>query len=302
MSRHLYGAIAERSRNQLGLIHRDQVLELGIGEKRLERLVRAGALERIEPSVLRVGGAPVSWEQLLLAGQLGLGPEAVVSHRAAAALWELDGIRPGHVEFTVPRGQRNRVAVGQVHSSLSLEAADVATLRPHRLTSVARTIVDIANGLTIRRLEAVVDGACRDRLTTEHELDERITALRRPRRSKLRTVLGHDGGTGRPHTWLERETLALFERADGPVPRMQVELTAGGQVARVDGCFDEHRLVVEVAGHRTHSTRRQRQADNERRLRLEQAGYRVLEFTYEDVTERPQYVLDVVYARLAVAH
>jgi very-short-patch-repair endonuclease len=83
---------------------------------------------------------------------------------------------------------------------------------------------------------------------------------------------------------------------------MQTVLDADGRVARVDGYFEQERVVAEVAGHRTHSTRRDRQADAERRLRLELAGHRVLEFTYEDVTERPGYVVDATLARLRVDH
>jgi hypothetical protein len=302
MVRHLHGSIAERARTQLGLITRTQVLELGCGEHRLRHLVKVGALEPVEPGVLRVGGAPTTWKQQLLAGLLGLGPASHVSHMSAAALWKLDGISPTAVEFVVPRGHRNRLAVGRVHSSLSLEPDDLAVRDQLRLTSPTRTIIDAAPRLALRQLEGVVDAACRDRLTDEGQLFERLVSLRRPGRSKLLRVLGADEATGRPHTWLERELLRVLRSAGAPLPEMQTELLADGRTARVDGLYERQRLVVEVAGHRTHSTRRQRQADNERRLRLEQRGYRVLEFTYEDVTQRPEYVVQTILDRLAVPH
>jgi very-short-patch-repair endonuclease len=302
MVRHLHGAIAERSRTQLGLITRAQVLELGCTEHRLWHLLDIGALERIEPGVFRIGGAPVSWRQRLLAGLLGLGPDAHISHLAAAALWHLDGVTTDEAEFVVPRGNRNRTSVGRVHSSLSLEPDDLDVREHFRVTSVTRTIIDCAPRLSLRQLEAIVDSACRDRLTDEARLYERLVGLRRPGRSKLLLVLGADSATGRPHTWLERQLLTVLRSARAPLPRMQTELTTGGRLARVDAFYDAQRLIVEVAGHRTHSTRRQRQADNERRHRLEMSGCRVLEFTYEDVTQRPSYVVDTIVARLAVSH
>jgi very-short-patch-repair endonuclease len=302
MDRHLIGAIAERSRTQLGLLHRDHVLELGGTRHQVRHLVDTGALERAEPGVLRVAGAPITWEQRLLAGVLGLGVDAVVSHVAAAALWGLDGVRPGAVEFTVPRGNRNRLSVGTVHSSLLLDPIDLGRCGMFPVTTPARTIIDSAARFTVRQLEGIVDAACRDRLTNESALLARLADLRRPGRSKLLCVLGADVQSGRPHTWLERELLSVCKRGGINELRMQTELTAEGRVARVDGFLDAAKLVIEVAGHRTHSTRRQRQADNERRLRLEQEGYRVLEFTYEDVTQRPDYVVDTVLARLAVSH
>lgn len=302
MVRHLIGAIAERSRSQLGLLHHHQALELGGTPHQIRHLVEIGALERIEPGVLRLSGAPISWEQQLLAGLLGLGPDASVSHAAAAALWGIDGVRPGAVEFTVPRSNRNRISVGRVHSTLLVEPVDFTDHGRFRVTSPARTLIDSASRFTLRQLEGMVDSACRDRLITEAELVERIRELRRPGRSKLLAVLGADAQSGRPHTWLERELVTQCRRAGIQGMTMQTEVTAEGRLARVDGMLEAHRLVVEVAGHRTHSTRRQRQADNERRLRLEQQGYRVLEFTYEDVTQRPGYVTGTILARIAVQH
>jgi very-short-patch-repair endonuclease len=73
---------------------------------------------------------------------------------------------------------------------------------------------------------------------------------------------------------------------------------AGGGIARVDLFWDDARLAVELAGHRTHSTRRQRQSDPERAARLGLEGWTVVEFTYEDVVERPDYVVDIVRAYL----
>ena len=48
---------------------------------------------------------------------------------------------------------------------------------------------------------------------------------------------------------------------------------------RVDNIWEEVRVIAEVSGHRTHSTRWAHQADAERRARLEVAGWTVREFT-----------------------
>ena len=87
MARHLHGTIAERSRSQLGLITHDQILELGFTPRQVRHAISAGTLERVEPGVLRIAGSPITWEQKLHAGLLGLGPASLVSHIAAAAIW-----------------------------------------------------------------------------------------------------------------------------------------------------------------------------------------------------------------------
>jgi len=56
-----------------------------------------------------------------------------------------------------------------------------------------------------------------------------------------------------------------------------------------------------VAGHATHSTRRDRQRDAERAARLRLAGWRLVEFTYEDVVERPGYVAGMIRSHLDLA-
>jgi very-short-patch-repair endonuclease len=73
---------------------------------------------------------------------------------------------------------------------------------------------------------------------------------------------------------------------------------AGGGIARVDLLWAEARLVVELDGHGSHATRRRRQSDAERAARLGLAGWHVLSFTYEDVTERPNYVIGMIRSYL----
>ena len=61
-------------------------------------------------------------------------------------------------------------------------------------------------------------------------------------------------------------------------------------LARVDAYFPGG-LVVEVSGHGTHSTRRQRQIDAQRHTELTLRGLRVITFTYEDIRDRPAWVI-----------
>jgi very-short-patch-repair endonuclease len=106
----------------------------------------------------------------------------------------------------------------------------------------------------------------------------------------LRQLLDRTEGRPLGDTWLAQEGL-----------RLQVKLrSAGGGIARVDLFWDEVRLVVELDGHGTHATRRDRQAGAERAARLGLDGWRVVPFTYEDVTERPNYVVAMIRAYLSV--
>jgi very-short-patch-repair endonuclease len=97
---------------------------------------------------------------------------------------------------------------------------------------------------------------------------------------------------------LERWTLALLREAGLPRPILQKTYRDGTRiVARVD--FQIGDLVIEVCGHGFHSTRRQLQADEQRRTELMRRGLRVVVFRYEDVRDRPGWVTAQLHALLS---
>lgn len=229
------------------------------------------------------------------------GDGAVVSHRAAAALWGFSGVDPGAIEVTVPRARRPRAVPGRVHRTIELGPADISERRRIPCTSAVRTFLDLAPLLDEAGLEAVLDAGERDGKLWRPRIRWRIDALRRdgvagrPGLAAVESLLDRTDGRPQGDSWLEQAAIRLIEEAGLPLPRVQVRRrTSGAGAARVDMWWDGPRLVVEVAGHRTHSTRRQRQSDGERAARLGLQGWQVVEFTYEDVVERPRYVVDTI--------
>jgi hypothetical protein len=303
MARDLDGTIAERSREMLGLLTLAQLDALGVSRQRRRTLQRTGVLLPAGGCVLRHAAVPESWQQRVLAAVLAAGPDAAASHMTAAALWRFDGIDRRPVpEVSVPHDRQPRAVPGTVHRCRDLVPADLDRQRPIPRTTPARTICDIAGHLDRPRLEAVLDHAERTALVWRPHLRWRLDALRRRGRAGL-PVLAEllDRTDGRPlgDSWLEQEAIRLIAHAGLPVPRVQVKLRrSGGGIARVDLFWDEAALVVELAGHGSHATRRRRQADAERAARLGLRGWQVVEFTYEDVVERPQYVVDMIRRHL----
>ena len=309
MARDLDGAIAELAPKALGLLTKRQLDELGMSRQQRRTLVAKGVLIPVGGGVMRHAACPPSWEQSVLAAVLAAGQGAVASHMSAAALWRFDGIPRSAIEVTVPRDRRPRAAPGRVHRSLDLGPADVEPRRRIPRTTAVRTILDIAGQLSERQLEAVLDGAERDGAIWRPQLRWRIGEFRSAGRPGLPAVVALlDRTDGRPlgDSWLEQEAIRLIVDAKLPVPRAQVKLRrrAGSSVktiARVDLFWDVAKLVAELAGHGTHATRRERQAGAERAARLGLAGWQVIEFTYEDVVERPRYVVDTIRAYVDLA-
>jgi very-short-patch-repair endonuclease len=266
--------------------------------------VANGVLVPVAGGVLRHAAWPPSWAQSALAAVLAAGEGAVASHLTAAALWRFDGIPQGPIEITVPPRRQPRAVPGAVHRTSDLVAADVDIRRLIPRTTPARTLVDIAGCVPSARLEEALDGAERDGLVWRPHLRWRLAALesqgrRGPR--QLRSLLDRTDGRPLGDSWLEQEALRLIWSSGLPVPRCQVRRRKrGGGIARVDLIWEEAGLIVELNGHGTHATRRRRQADAERAARLGLVGWRVVDFTYEDVTERPAYVIETIRQYLSV--
>lgn len=155
-------------------------------------------------------------------------------------------------------------------------------------------------GFDRREIENAIDSSIRLRLTSEHRLRSRVLADVRSGVNGSRLLLDALVDTG-GESRLERWFLRLCREAGLPRPRTQRVYRAGPRtVARVDAEFPGG-LIVEVAGHGTHSSRRQLQSDEQRRTELTLLGRRVITFTYDDVTFRPEWVSDRLRAALAMA-
>ncbi len=283
--------VADLAESQLGCATKAQAVACGLTHNQVHQRIRAGRWEWAGSRTFTFAGAPPSWEQQVMAGCLDLGPQAVVSHRSAAALHGFDGFVREPVEFTLPRAARNRGARWSVHTTTSLPLIDRVRVGIFPCTSAARTIVDLARHAREAELERAIDTAVRNGLTSPIFLRKRLAELRGPGRHGV-TVLDRLMLDSGGHTPLERAFLRMVRLAGMPTPTCQRRFTAHGRtVARVDFCFDPPRVVVEVSGQRGHSSPSERAKDARRRNELQSKGFVVLEFTYDDVVKRPRYVL-----------
>jgi very-short-patch-repair endonuclease len=278
--------------SQHGVISLDQAHACGLRRSQLRTAVANGVLVAEAPRVYAVGGAPTTVSRRQMAGLLCLGPEAALSHEAAARLHSFDRSLPEIVELTVPRCRRGVRTPFVVHTTKFLSRLDVVTVDGWRCTSATRTVIDLARlRIPTIRLEAAIDSAVRSGASAPLVLARRLEELRGRGRwgaPVLDTLLLDAGG----HTVLERRFLRLVRRAGLPRPTTQfVHRQDGRTVARVDFCFEAHGVVVEVSGQRGHSSPGERARDAHRRNELQDLGRRVFEYTFEDVTRRPHWVI-----------
>ena len=105
-----------------------------------------------------------------MAAVLACGPDAALSHRSAGALWRILPRWPPATEVTTPT-KRGHPGV-HVHRSTQ---ADATTHCGIRVTTPARTLVDLADVLTPERLTRALNEAQVQRLVTPAELTTLLT-------------------------------------------------------------------------------------------------------------------------------
>lgn len=283
--------LIRRAGPQHGLVTRADVAAVGLSTSGWCRRLGTGLWVRQVPNVYRSPAAAPSYDQRCLALLLSAQPDGTLSHRTAARVLGLDGFdkeRSLHVTI----GQRRRLLRPNavVHRSKTMATTDVVVVRGMRVTAGARTLCDLAGYCSMTQLEDAVDSAMRNRIVTESDLRRRLAELRGRGARKLDIVL--DGlPQGGLHTRLEREFLVVSRSAGLPDPIGQVVMRENSAfLARVDFFYDMLNLVVEVSGHRSHSTRSARANDAKRQRGLVRIGRRVVEFTSDEVFRQPLMV------------
>lgn len=257
------------------------------------------------PKTVRIGGAPCSWEQDVLAALIWAGAGAAISHRSAAALWGFDGCAPDVVELTSHRVLRSRMADGIVtHRYAALDADEITSLGPIRLTTPARTLLDLAAVVRPPRLEIALDSGLRRGLVTVEELHATLRRHARCGRRGIRpfrsALLERTPGYVPPNSGLERKLARLIAESRLPSPvREHPVMENGREVYRIDFAYPDHMLAIEADGWAYHSDRVAWSADQVRANVLTVRGWRVLRFTLYDVTQRPAWVIDSIAQALA---
>jgi hypothetical protein len=287
---------------QHSVISLHQLQLVGVSSSMRAKWQTSGLITRIGVRSFAIAGSPPTWMRTLTAAHLDLGGAGVLAGRSAARLMGLDDFHGDDIEQLVLRAERGRLPGGVLRStSRPIPSTDLQRIDGLLVVRAERLIVDAPLfGFSRAEIENAIDSSIRLRLTAEQRLRTRVIADHRSGINGSRMLLDalvDSGGESR----LERWFLRLCREAGLPRPVLQKTYRVDGRtVARVDAEFAGG-LVVEVAGHGTHSSRRQRQADEQRRTELTLLGKRVITFTYEDVRDRPGWVASRIAAALRLA-
>ncbi len=252
----------------------------------IQGLVAKGWLHRLHRGVYAVGHSRLTVRGRWMAAVLACGPDAVLSHRAAAALHELR-TAPGLIEVTA---LTNRAIPGiRCHRSRCLGRSDRTTIDGIPVTSVNRTLLDIAAQERPQRLRSILETVQRQERLRPRQLDELLAHSAGHRGvTPLRQALSalHDEAPW-TQSVLEQRFLELLRDAGLPEPRTNV--LVDGEL--VDCFWPEHNLVVELDSYGFHRGRRQFEQDRAKDTRHTLAGRRSARITQARVEHEPRTVL-----------
>ena len=278
----LTAALAER---QHGVVATWQLLALGLTHDDIGYRAQTGRLHRIHWGVYAVGHRNLTRQGHRMAAVLAYGPDAVLSHRSAAAHWGI-GQASYKIDVTTPKGRRSRKTFRAHAARLQSEDRTVHDGIP--VTTVARTIFDLAAQLSKDQLTYLVEEADRKQLLDLRKLDRAIA--RRPHAAgtkRLNEVLGAYRGPADTRSRLERDFRKLIAKAGLPEPQFNV-LVAG---LTVDVYWPQWKLVVELDGEPYHKTPSAFETDRIRDATLQKVDLRVLRVTGDRLDNTPGAVL-----------
>ncbi len=212
---------------------------------------------------------------------------AVASHLSAGWIWELLRYRPETIDVTAPTRRRAKRDF-RVHFS-ALASQDVAAESGIPVTSIARTMLDLAGMLRPASLEAVLE-------RSEERGVFDLTAI-----EDVRGRYAHHPGAGRLRealsvykddprvlrSRLERRFLGLVREAGLPLPATNFNVAG----LELDAYWEDERFAVELDVYETHGTRAAFERDRVRADDLLAIGVEMVRVTGPRLDREPQAVI-----------
>jgi len=276
----------------------------------IRTLVKRGELVRVAPGFYAsaaVAATAVSLQDgqraLAVAAALGgYGSSAAASHETAAWLHGLDLLgRPSTaVTLTRPPGAGSRTARPPVRLHTARLPADQVTARNGlKVTTIARTVIDVARMSSFLAGVVVADSALRTGQTTKDELRAVLVACHQwPGASAASKAV--DFADRLSESALESVARVVFRNCGLPPPQLQAWVGGDDQViARADFFWKPFNTIAEVDGALKYADPDRARQQLRRDADLREAGFEVVHFSWKEITQAPEYVAASIRAAFA---
>ena len=274
--------VADIAKWQGGHVTRAQLHKLGMSRRAVEHRLAIGELTRVHHGVYAVGCMPTNPLDRAHGALLAAGARSALAGFTALALWRAERTWTEPYELISSRDVRLKVLT--VRRSESLLPRDIRVVQGLRVTSPARTALDLAARTTSEELTRIVNDLRHINRLKVHQL--RDVAHRNPQHPGTKPLMKLIGEAQRQPTRSELENafLRLTKRHQLPTPQVNVHI--GG--VRVDAYFPEHQLIVELDGRAVTHADDWRPAFEQDRARvvdvMAKTGIPTIRFTWHQIT------------------
>ena len=224
-----------------------------------------------------------------MAAALAAGPDAVLSHHAAAAHWGLRNDNRGRIDITTQSKLHPRTNL-LPHCAV-LPPDERTTHDGIPISTVPRTLLDLASVLPRQAVQRAMTEADVQRLTDPLSLPDLIA--RHPRARGVTKLRDHLPTITRLE--LEHRFHAFLTAAVLPRPLFNTHIEG----YEVDIAWPAQRLIAELDGYATHTTRHAFEQDRARDRRLLLAGWTVTRITWRHLHDDPATLAKELRALLA---
>jgi very-short-patch-repair endonuclease len=292
-------AILRIASEQGGAIRRDQALKVGFTVASIDWRVRTDEWQPLAKGVYRLMEMPGRISVLRAAATVL--PHATVSHYSAAVFHGLNGVSNDTISVTVPSKTTHIFPGVRVFRNDDLSTEHLSVVRGLRATTLERTIIDLAAVLSPRHLEFIVDdllasGRCR--VADLRFVLDSIARRGKPGVATMRALLDDRSVVDENRTQLERAGHKLLEEGGFQGYESEYPMPWAPNL-RFDVAFPADQMAIEWDSIRWHTQKRRFQTDRARDRMAVEHGWRVLRFTWRDIHDDPNGVIETIRIVLA---
>jgi very-short-patch-repair endonuclease len=274
----------------------------GVTEARIRSLIRSGELIRVWHSVYATRSA-IEWSKVdrarghalqVIAAAASVGRDSVASHQSAALIHGLDlfPAPPDMVTMTRSpvRNSGRRKSDGIFFRTAELPEDHVTKQLGARVTTVPRTVVDLARVSSFMSGVVTADSALRAGLTTKGALLATCKACPRwPGIRQARRVV--EFSDSRAESVFESCARVVFHEHGLEAPELQFTVAGPGFRYSVDFYWAKYKLIAEADGAMKYADQRAAIRQLRRDQEIRDLGYNVVHFTWRDLFQNPEHLI-----------
>lgn len=285
-----------------GIIARSQAIQGGLSVRSVDRAVASGRWQRVLPGVYRAAQHELTQVGWIRAVSCWAGPGSHLAGSAALWWWEVIPSFEGPVQINMAPHRRLSVPVPLRHRiALTRCIIDPRDLRIHRAIGV----VGLPRAVLLGAVEmgakgsVMLDRALQRRVNlAEIELAlVRLAGCRGATRATALVAAAQDGAAAES----ERLLVRLLRQSDISGWVVNKPLAVAGRRRFPDFLFSAHKLIIEVDGWAFHHQADRFDDDRRRQNALILQGWRVLRFTWHQLSHQPAEVVSEIRAAMAMA-